>query len=93
MLSLWLRDLAATAAGAEDLVVNRDAQTLLRKLAQQLPGAAEGLPAAVRVIDEARLLGRNNVNPQLTLNWVLDRVHEALQGSPAPAPARAPARL
>jgi DNA polymerase-3 subunit delta' len=80
MLALWLRDLAATAAGAEELVVNTDSHTLLRKLAQQLPAATRGLPRAIRAIDEARLLGRNNVNPQLTLAWLLNSIHMALVG-------------
>ncbi len=78
MLALWLRDLAATASGAEDLVVNNDSHILLRKLAKQLPSSARGLPTAIRAIDEARLLGRNNVNPQLTLAWLLNSIHAAL---------------
>ncbi|MBI4544632.1 MAG: AAA family ATPase [Gemmatimonadetes bacterium] len=78
-LALWVRDLAATAAQAEGQVVNADAQTLLRELAARLhrPPAA-GAPAALRAIDAARYLGRLNVNPQLTLAWLLRSLHQQL---------------
>jgi DNA polymerase-3 subunit delta' len=77
-LALWLRDLAATATGAEDVVVNIDSRPLLRSLAERLPRAASGVPDAIRAIEEARFLGRNNVNPQLTLAWLLGSIHGSL---------------
>jgi len=78
-LALWIRDLAAMADGADELVVNADAVEALRRLATRLPTAAAGAPDALRAIDEARGLTRNNVNPQLILAWLLRAVGEALR--------------
>jgi DNA polymerase-3 subunit delta' len=77
-LGLWLRDLAAQAAGAEALVVNTDAKPLLAELAAIVPGSARGAAAAGRLVEEALAMGRNNVNPQLTLAWLLEGLRQAL---------------
>lgn len=79
-LALWIRDLAATAAGAGDLVVNIDARAALEALAQRLPAAAAGAPAAIRAVDEALALTQINVNPQLLIHRLLTEVHHALHG-------------
>lgn len=83
-LALWVRDLAAIADGAEELAVNADAVEALRRLAARLPAGAAGAPDALRAIDEARGLTRNNVNPQLILAWLLRTVGSALT-RPVPA--------
>lgn len=71
-LALWLRDLAAVAAGAEEDVVNMDAIDRLRKLAPY--ARADSIPEAVALVEEAREGGRINANPQLTLAWLLNRL-------------------
>lgn len=77
-LSTWLRDLAATANGADDLVTNRDALDFLRDLHQRLPAAATATPAALLAIEEAHDLAQGNVNPQLTLAWLLKTLRQTL---------------
>jgi len=79
-LSLWIRDLAAVATGATELVVNVDQTETLARLAGQLPAAAAGAPDALRAIAETRGLARSNVNPQLMLTSVLRSVGRALNG-------------
>ena len=78
-LALWLRDLAAAAAGADEVVVNIDAIDWLRRQAARLPDAGAGVPEALRAIDEAALLVQFNINPQLALNAVLRNVGRALR--------------
>ena len=80
-LTLWLRDLAATAAGAEELVVNADAVDFLRDLARRLPSAG-AVDDAIRAVDEARALAYGNVNPQLILAHLLAALRRALTGRP-----------
>ena len=70
-LSLWVRDLAATVEGAEDLVINEDAQKWLRELAVHRPGAAAAVSEAVRLIEHTRGLTTFNINPQLALAALL----------------------
>ncbi|HEX6941055.1 MAG TPA: DNA polymerase III subunit delta' C-terminal domain-containing protein [Longimicrobiales bacterium] len=77
-LSLWLRDLAAIAAGAEDVIVNGDARDFLRDLARRLPAAGDAAPEAIRAVDEARALAYGNVNPQLILAHLLASLHRTL---------------
>lgn len=79
-LSLWVRDLAAAAEGADDLIVNADARTRLAELARQLPAASTGAATALREIEYARGLTTFNINPQLALASVLTGVGRALRG-------------
>lgn len=79
-LSAWLRDLAAIANGAEDHVANRDAVNFLRKVDQRLPASAEASHRALLTIEEAQTLAQGNVNPQLTLAWLLNTLHRILSG-------------
>ncbi|HSH45021.1 MAG TPA: hypothetical protein VK966_04155 [Longimicrobiales bacterium] len=75
-MNLWLRDLAAVAEGSEEAVVNVDAVDRLRKL---VPHTREdAIPRAIHLVEEAREGGRINANPQLTLAWVLNELHELL---------------
>jgi DNA polymerase III subunit delta' len=78
---LWLRDLGAAAAGAEEQIVNVDALPLLRRLAADLPAGARGVPAALQHAEEARAMVRTNVNPSLALGWLLRAVHRDLRGA------------
>jgi DNA polymerase-3 subunit delta' len=76
-LALWLRDLAAVVAGAEDEVVDVDALDTLRRLASAV--RAEQIPDAIQRVDEARDAGRINANPQLTLATLLADLATALR--------------
>ncbi|MFP4623710.1 MAG: hypothetical protein ACLFRX_05975, partial [Gemmatimonadota bacterium] len=75
-LALWLRDLAAVAAGAEAEVVDVDALDRLRALAGRV--RPEGIPAAIQRVEDARDGGRINANPQLTLATLLNDLAEHL---------------
>ncbi|MFW5950529.1 MAG: ATP-binding protein [Gemmatimonadota bacterium] len=75
-LALWLRDLAAVAAGAEAEVVDVDALDRLRALAGRV--RPEGIPAAIHRVEDARDDGRINANPQLTLATLLNDLAEHL---------------
>jgi DNA polymerase III subunit delta' len=76
-MALWLRDLAAVAAGADDQVVGVDAMDRLRRIARRIRAAR--IPEAVSLVEEAREDGRINANPQLTLAWLLNRVGHVLR--------------
>lgn len=77
-LALWIRDLAAVAAGAPEQVVNVDSVDRLRVLAGRLSGSGRGSGDALRSVDLARGLTRSNINPQLTLASLLRQVNQAL---------------
>ena len=77
-LALWLRDLAAMAAGADAVVVSADAKDFLGDLARRLPNAGARVPDALRAVDEARALAHGNVNPQLVLAHLLASIHDQL---------------
>jgi DNA polymerase-3 subunit delta' len=77
-INIWLRDLAATATGAEEFVINADAVEWLRATARRLPAGAGAIPAAVRAVDAAAQLGQFNVNPQLTVAWLLRSLRQEL---------------
>jgi DNA polymerase III subunit delta' len=76
-VALWLRDLAAVAAGAESHAVDQAALSRLRALAAMV--RAERLPEAIALVEEARDDGRINANPQLTLAWLLNRLASILR--------------
>jgi DNA polymerase-3 subunit delta' len=78
-LALWIRDLAAVAAGAPELVVNADAAAELQTLARRLPHAARAAPALLHHLDEARALAHGNVNPQLIVARLLVRMAEVIK--------------
>ncbi len=65
-LARWIRDLAAAAAGADELIINVDARAWLRDHADPtLPGARTA--AAVAAVETAMDLAQGNVNPQLVM--------------------------
>jgi DNA polymerase-3 subunit delta' len=77
-LTLWLRDLAATATGAGDVLINVDAADWLLAMAQRHPAAAAGVPAALREVEATLQLTQFNINPQLALAWLLRRLNARL---------------
>ncbi|MGH7505324.1 MAG: hypothetical protein ACRELX_06720, partial [Longimicrobiales bacterium] len=79
-ITFWLRDLAAIAGGAEDLVVNVDGLDWLRRHAGRLPDGGAGIPAALRAVDAAAKLVQFNINPQLAMNALLRDLGRALAG-------------
>jgi DNA polymerase-3 subunit delta' len=77
-LTLWLRDLAVAGAGADDVLINVDAADWLRSMAAQHPGAAAGVPAALRDVEATLQLTQLNINPQLALAGLLRKLHRRL---------------
>jgi DNA polymerase III subunit delta' len=77
-LTVWLRDLAAAATGATDVLVNADAADWLRDVAQRYPAAAAGVPAAIRDVEATVQLAQLNINPQLALAGLLRQVSSRL---------------
>lgn len=77
-LAVWLRDIAATVAGAQQLVVNVDSHAFLQDLARRLPATGSAVPDALRAVDRARTLAFGNVNPQLILADLLESLHSRL---------------
>lgn len=78
-LTVWIRDLAAVASGAASAVANVDAADHLAELARRLPRAADGAPAAIRLVDETRALARFNINPQLATAHLLRELRRLLR--------------
>ncbi len=75
-LAVWVRDLAAVAAGAPELAVNSDAIPELETLARKILHVDAALPGLLRAIDEARTLAFGNINPQLILTRLLGRLSQ-----------------
>ena len=63
----WLRDLGAVASGAGDAVFNHDARPRLEKIVVRTGIAASDLTLAISAVEEARVLARGNLNPQLVI--------------------------
>ncbi|MEX1182973.1 MAG: hypothetical protein WEF86_07035 [Gemmatimonadota bacterium] len=76
--TLWLRDLAAAATGADDVILNADAAEWLRQQARARPRSAAGVPAAIRDVEATLQLTQLNINPQLALARLLRSVHDRL---------------
>ncbi len=83
----WLRDLGATAAGAEDQVCNRDAAQKLRECVQAASISAVDVPTAFAAVERARALARGNVNPQRVVSGLLRDLKRAFATHPALAPS------
>ncbi|HSK20072.1 MAG TPA: hypothetical protein VK912_13050 [Longimicrobiales bacterium] len=77
-LTLWLRDLAVADAGADQVLINVDATDWLRSMAAKHPGAAAGVPAALRDVEATLQLTQLNINPQLALAGLLRKLHRRL---------------
>lgn len=74
----WIRDLAAAAAGAEELIFNHDAVERLQKHVRETGLDAVDLPVAFAAVAAARELARGNVNPQLTVSGLIRALRSAL---------------
>jgi DNA polymerase III subunit delta' len=74
----WLRDLAAVAAGADDLVFNRDALVRLRKHVASCDIAAVDVTDGFPAVERARELARGNVNPQLVVSGLVRELRRSL---------------
>lgn len=74
----WLRDLAAAAAGADDLVINHDALSRLKKHADGAGIIPSRVPDAFPAVERARELARGNVNPQLVVSGLVRDLRRAL---------------
>jgi hypothetical protein len=74
----WLRDLAATAADADDLVFNRDTLERLKRHVSEAGIRAVDVPIAFSQVETARELARGNVNPQLVVTGLVRDLRAAL---------------
>lgn len=77
----WLRDLAAVAAGAEELLLNGDALDRLRRHIAAVGIEAVDVPVAFSKVEAARELARGNVNPQLVVSGLVRDLREAFAAS------------
>jgi DNA polymerase III subunit delta' len=77
-LTLWIRDLAAVSAGAEELVLNADSLDWLRGAAARAPGAVAGAAAAIEAAETVGHWTQININPQLALAWLLRSLGQEL---------------
>ncbi|HUE77848.1 MAG TPA: hypothetical protein VMM83_07905 [Longimicrobiales bacterium] len=75
-LVVWLRDLAAVAAGADADVIDDSATDRLRALVAR--ARPDAIPDAISLVEKAREGGRINANPQLTLAGLLHRLSVTL---------------
>lgn len=80
----WLRDLAAVSAGADELVINYDALTRLKKHADSAGILPSKVPDAFPAVERARELARGNVNPQLVVSGLIRDLRRALLDTPSP---------
>lgn len=83
----WLRDLSAVAAGAEHLVLNRDAIARLQQYVGERSIEAVSVAEAFAAVERARELARGNVNPQLVVSGLVRELRSTIR---RPAPAGAP---
>ncbi len=85
----WLRDLGAAAAGADDLIFNRDALGRLKKHVAEAEIDAVDVPMAFSKVEVARELARGNVNPQLVVSGLILEIRTALAaGTPLAGASR-----
>ena len=67
----WLRDIGAVACGAGDAVFNHDARARLEEIVSHSAIAPSDLTLAISAVEEARVLARGNVNPQLVISGLI----------------------
>ncbi len=77
-LDVWLRDLAAVASGSESSVVNRDGLDYLRRQVQERNLHPAAVSEALPAVEAARGEARGNVNPQLVMAGLVDRLRRRL---------------
>lgn len=86
-LEVWLRDLAAVAAGRPEAVVNVDAVPWLTRRSGAAAIHPEAVARTLARLDEAALQARGNVNPQLLVAGLVRDLQKTLAPSP-PAETR-----
>ncbi len=84
-LGVWLRDLAAVAAGSPDAALNQDGVNWLSRTAREQGIHPLGAIEAAGAVEEARAQAAGNVNPQLLLAGLLLRIRRALLAGATPA--------
>ncbi len=87
-LEEWLRDLAASATGASEQVLNFEDVEMLSRFATERLTHPVRIANAVAAVEEARIMAAGNVNPQLIISGLLYELREALQGSETGSPTR-----
>ena len=85
-LEEWLRDLAASAAGAPEQVLNHEEVEMLDRFATERLIHPVRIARAVAAVEEARSMAAGNVNPQLIISGLLQELRGALQGSETGSP-------
>lgn len=88
-LAVWLRDLAAVAAGSPEAALNQDGVSWLSRVADEQRIHPLGAIEAAGAVEDARAQAAGNVNPQLLLAGLLLRVRRALLSGPNVANAQA----
>lgn len=78
-LEVWLRDLAAVAAGVPEQAANHDAAEWLSRQVESTGVRAEAVTRTLALVDEAALLARGNVNPQLIVADLVRRMGAILR--------------
>ncbi len=78
----WLRDLAAVAAEAPDVVLNRDRLSDLEDRVAKSELTPYRVARAFALVDRARMLARGNVNPQLVINGLITELRGILSADP-----------
>lgn len=84
-VELWLRDLAAAAAGAEGAIRNRDVAAWIVRKARERGIHPSGPGRALASVERAREEAAGNVNPQLVLTGLMLGMHRALVEDTGPA--------
>lgn len=78
----WLRDILMIASGTPDLVVNKDQQEVLERMAQRVVPA--GIMSALRETYKTDEVLSYNVSPETCLDVLLFSIREVLNGSGNP---------
>ena len=86
-VEVWLRDLAAVSAGADNLIINYDALSRLKKHVNEADILPSRMPHAFPAVERARELARGNVNPQLIVSGLVRDLRQALLNPPLPTAA------
>lgn len=81
----WLRDLAAAAAGADEVVINYDSLDRLKAHVAKAGIDPSRVPDAFPAVERAREMARGNVNPQLVVSGLVRDLRRALLRRATPA--------
>lgn len=88
MLIIWLRDVAAVSAGADDTVVNVDRIEDLRSCAARIPDTARRIADAIPEVEKVLHLVTFNINPQVALGSLLGTLSKRLGDRAKATPRR-----